>query len=206
MPTWKIKCYWYPTNSIPLFTFLPLIFMFMLILSPIITWLKSRFTCALASTFEKEGIAPRSLAIAYIMENKCKDFFPLHTFLWDICWCLIMTHQNSESSSVSCDDLMFSLRYWKFPCGPWPLNVTHRVSFSLYILYVDYILCTERYTSVPWLLNGVESSRGSLFASEEIAQLRKARWILHCFILLAFFQVAYSVLNSLKQGNNMKSV
>lgn len=143
-------------------------------------------------------------------KKKCKDPPPsLHTFLRDVYRC--MRHQNSERSSMSCDDLMFSLSFAtnekkekKFPRGPWPLNVTHRVSFSLYILSVYYILCAQKGAPfVPELLN-VESSRGTLSASQR-KLLNRAMlveywiWQTAVFILTGavmdfywHFQVAYS--------------
>lgn len=80
------------------------------------------------------------LASTHDMENKCKDlkkkkvspFTPL--CLTAGCRCL--SDQKSERSAVSCDDLTFSSSISreiqkKFPRGPWPLNVRHRVSFPL---------------------------------------------------------------------------
>lgn len=90
-----------------------------------------------------------SLAIAYSVENKCKVFFPFTPFyetsvdvwLWDI----------KTVKDLPCPVMIWcfprlSQQIWKFPRGPWPLNVTHRVSFSLYILYVHCFLCTELHT------------------------------------------------------------
>lgn len=94
----------------------------------------------------------------------------------------------------------------KFPRGPWPLNVTHTVSFSLYSLSVYYILRTERCTFCSQVAQRGEFKR--CFVASQRKLLNRATlaeywiWQTAVFILAGtvmdfywLFQVACSVWN-----------
>lgn len=74
-----------------------------------------------------------------------------------------MRHQNSERSSVSCDDLMFSLSFaTNDKISTWPLTSKCHTEFPSAFITSSAQKGTP---FVPQLLN-VVSSRGTLFASQ----------------------------------------
>lgn len=139
---WNIFCGWHlhnymPTGNIQLhYLYIPLPVSYFLMLKYIfvLTFIYSHYMTEKLIHIHLGNIYSRkfqSSAIAYSMENKCMIFFPFTPFR-DICWCIIMRHQNNKRSFMSCDLFIAFRNKWNI--SMWPLtSKCQPVSFFLSI-------------------------------------------------------------------------